>query len=157
MKQFQYTDWSEDHCPTNSSIVIDLIGLMHKTQHQGGWGPVIIHDRSVGLLCYALMIRALHTHTYAHSSSVGRSGTFCTLSIVLEQVKLEGVLDIYFCIHSLRNQHAGIVANFVSSFFDLLVLLHAIWCVCYQWGGGVGRILSSLILIPVCIISLYSL
>ena len=47
------------------------------------------------------------------STSVGRAGTFCVLSSVLEQLKVEGIVDIFFTIHSLRQQQPGIVSTMV--------------------------------------------
>ena len=47
------------------------------------------------------------------STSVGRAGTFCVLSSVLEQLKVEGIVDVFFTIHSLRQQQPGIVSTMV--------------------------------------------
>ena len=55
-----------------------------------------------------------HTHTHTHSTSVGRSGTFCVMSSVLEQLKVEGIVDLFFTIHSLRQQQPGLVQTPVS-------------------------------------------
>ncbi len=52
----------------------------------------------------------LHTH----SSSIGRSATFCILGSVLEQLKVEGIVDLFATIHSLRHQQPGLVNSFVS-------------------------------------------
>ena len=49
------------------------------------------------------------------SSSIGRSGTFCIINIVIERLKVEGMIDIFFTIHALRRKHPGIVANYVST------------------------------------------
>ena len=54
----------------------------------------------------------IHTHT--HSISIGPAGTFCVLSSVLEQLKVEGIVDLFFTIHSLRQQQPGLVQTFVS-------------------------------------------
>jgi len=38
LHQYQYIDWSEDHCPINAAAVVDLIGVLQKTQLQLGGG-----------------------------------------------------------------------------------------------------------------------
>lgn len=48
------------------------------------------------------------------STGIGRGGTFVVLSSVLEQLKVEGIIDPFFTIHSLRQQQPGLVTNFVS-------------------------------------------
>ena len=48
------------------------------------------------------------------SSSVGRAGSFCATNILLERLKVEGMVDVFFTIHSLRRKHPGIVATYVS-------------------------------------------
>ena len=45
IKQYQYTDWLEDQNPANASAIIDLIGVLQKSQHNNGGGPIIVHDR----------------------------------------------------------------------------------------------------------------
>lgn len=57
------------------------------------------------------------------SSPIGRAGTFCILSSVLEQLKVEGVVDLFFFIHALRQQQPGLVATFVSHLQFYLYLL----------------------------------
>ena len=45
IKHYQYGDWSEDQAPVNAAGIIDLIGVLQKTQHMGGGGPIVVHDR----------------------------------------------------------------------------------------------------------------
>ena len=45
VKQYQYTDWSEDSIPTSGSGLIDLIGQVQKWQMSSGDRPMIIHCR----------------------------------------------------------------------------------------------------------------
>ena len=45
IKQYQYTDWLENLNPSNASAIIDLIGVLQKSQHNNGGGPIIVHDR----------------------------------------------------------------------------------------------------------------
>ena len=61
-------------------------------------------------ICFTLMPALSCTY----STSVGRAGTFCVLSSVLEQLKVEGIVDLFFTIHSLRQQQPGLVQTFVS-------------------------------------------
>ncbi|XP_019856078.1 PREDICTED: receptor-type tyrosine-protein phosphatase delta-like isoform X2 [Amphimedon queenslandica] len=90
IKQFHYTDWSENKTPPTTGALMDMIVLVQKAHHLFGGGPVVVHD----------------------SSSVGRSGTFCIINIVIERLKVEGMIDIFFTIHALRRKHPGIVANY---------------------------------------------
>ncbi|XP_064387090.1 receptor-type tyrosine-protein phosphatase S-like isoform X2 [Halichondria panicea] len=90
IKHYQYSDWLEDTMPTNAATVIDLIGVLQKSQHMLGGGPIVVHD----------------------SSSIGRSATFCILGSVLEQLKVEGIVDLFATIHSLRHQQPGLVNSF---------------------------------------------
>ena len=45
IKHFQYSEWLEGESPANAAAVIDLIGVVQKTQHMSGRGPIIVHDR----------------------------------------------------------------------------------------------------------------
>ena len=45
IKHFQYSDWLESQSPPNAAAVIDLIGVVQKTQHTCGGGPIIVHDK----------------------------------------------------------------------------------------------------------------
>ena len=66
------------------------------------------------VLHYVLLTIPFSFTVLTHSSSVGRSGTFCVMSSVLEQLKVEGIVDLFFTIHSLRQQQPGLVQTFVS-------------------------------------------
>ena len=65
-----------------------------------------------GMSLYCVYILISYAHT--HSTSVGHAGTFCVLSSVLEQLKVEGIVDLFFTIHSLRQQQPGLIQTFVS-------------------------------------------
>lgn len=45
LKHYQYLDWPEWQSPSNATVIIDLIGILQKTQHMAGGGPIIVHDR----------------------------------------------------------------------------------------------------------------
>ena len=122
LKHYQYTEWTEDTAPANSAAVIDLIGVLQKAQHQNGGGPIVLHDRSDSSLLLSLTPSLSELKLYIHifslfspgSTPIGRAGTFCVLSSVLEQLKVEGVVNIFFFVHALRQQQPGLVATFVS-------------------------------------------
>ena len=46
---------------------------------------------------------------------MGRTGTFITIDIALEQVKAEGVVDIYNIVTKLRHQRPHMVQALVSN------------------------------------------
>lgn len=48
-------------------------------------------------------------HPSCHSAGVGRTGVFITLSIVLERMRYEGVVDIFQTVKVLRTQRPAMV------------------------------------------------
>uniref|UniRef100_A0A8C0NFN7 Receptor-type tyrosine-protein phosphatase delta n=1 Tax=Canis lupus familiaris TaxID=9615 RepID=A0A8C0NFN7_CANLF len=102
VRQFQFTDWPEQGVPKSGEGFIDFIGQVHKTKEQFGQdGPISVH-------C---------------SAGVGRTGVFITLSIVLERMRYEGVVDIFQTVKMLRTQRPAMVQtevrkismNFITS------------------------------------------
>ncbi|KAK6324487.1 hypothetical protein J4Q44_G00038290 [Coregonus suidteri] len=88
VRQFQFTDWPEQGVPKSGEGFIDFIGQVHKTKEQFGQdGPITVH-------C---------------SAGVGRTGVFVTLSIVLERMRYEGVVDIFQTVKMLRTQRPATV------------------------------------------------
>uniref|UniRef100_A0A1I8NX65 protein-tyrosine-phosphatase n=1 Tax=Stomoxys calcitrans TaxID=35570 RepID=A0A1I8NX65_STOCA len=88
VRQFQFIDWPEQGVPKSGEGFIDFIGQVHKTKEQFGQdGPITVH-------C---------------SAGVGRSGVFITLSIVLERMQYEGVLDVFQTVRILRAQRPAMV------------------------------------------------
>lgn len=74
--------------PKSGEGFIDFIGQVHKTKEQFGQdGPISVH-------C---------------SAGVGRTGVFITLSIVLERMQYEGVLDVFQTVRILRSQRPAMV------------------------------------------------
>lgn len=66
-------------------------------------------------------------HVYAcvpNSAGVGRTGVFITLSIVLERMRYEGVVDIFQTVKMLRTQRPATVQTEVSesSLTDIIVI-----------------------------------
>ena len=76
-----------------------------------------IHKYVCGLYIINIMVHGvLHSPSPSpSSSSIGRAGTFSVLSSVLEQLKVEGIVDPFFVVHSLRQQQPGIVSTFVRA------------------------------------------
>ncbi|XP_060934460.1 protein tyrosine phosphatase receptor type Fa isoform X5 [Limanda limanda] len=88
IRQFQFTDWPEQGVPKTGEGFIDFIGQVHKTKEQFGQdGPITVHC-SVG---------------------VGRTGVFITLSIILERMRYEGVVDLFQTVKMLRTQRPAMV------------------------------------------------
>ncbi|KAL5278678.1 PTPRD family protein [Megaselia abdita] len=88
VRQFQFIDWPEQGVPKSGEGFIDFIGQVHKTKEQFGQdGPITVH-------C---------------SAGVGRTGVFISLSIVLERMQYEGVLDVFQTVRILRSQRPAMV------------------------------------------------
>ncbi|KAL5017103.1 hypothetical protein ScPMuIL_006692 [Solemya velum] len=88
IRQFQFTEWPEQGVPKSGEGFIDFIGQVHKTKEQFGQeGPISVH-------C---------------SAGVGRTGVFITLSIVLERMRYEGVVDMFQTVKMLRTQRPAMV------------------------------------------------
>ncbi|XP_033112587.1 tyrosine-protein phosphatase Lar-like isoform X3 [Anneissia japonica] len=88
IRQFQFVDWPEQGVPKSGEGFIDFIGQVHKTKEQFGQdGPISIH-------C---------------SAGVGRTGVFVTLSIILERMRYEGVVDMFQTVKMLRTQRPAMV------------------------------------------------
>ncbi|KAL4608298.1 receptor-type tyrosine-protein phosphatase F isoform X3 [Arapaima gigas] len=93
IRQFQFTDWPEQGVPKTGEGFIDFIGQVHKTKEQFGQdGPITVH-------C---------------SAGVGRTGVFITLSIVLERMRYEGVVDLFQTVKTLRTQRPAMVQTEVT-------------------------------------------
>uniref|UniRef100_A0A2I3HWH5 Receptor-type tyrosine-protein phosphatase F n=1 Tax=Nomascus leucogenys TaxID=61853 RepID=A0A2I3HWH5_NOMLE len=91
IRQFQFTDWPEQGVPKTGEGFIDFIGQVHKTKEQFGQdGPITVHCSSAG---------------------VGRTGVFITLSIVLERMRYEGVVDMFQTVKTLRTQRPAMVTS----------------------------------------------
>lgn len=88
-----YTEWPEQGVPKVGEGFIDFIGQVHKTKEGFGQdGPIVVH-------C---------------SAGVGRTGVFLTLSIVLERIRYEGVVDVFQTVKLLRTQRPALVQTEVN-------------------------------------------
>lgn len=93
VRQFQFTDWPEEGVPKSGEGFIEFLGQVHKTKEQFGQeGPITVH-------C---------------SAGVGRTGVFITLSIDLERMQYEGVVDVFQTVRILRTQRPAMVQTEVS-------------------------------------------
>ena len=70
-----------------------------------------LHECILVLCSYiALLVMCI-----CYSASVGRSATFCALKIVVEQVKTEGIIDVFYTVHTMRTRQPLSVRQIVSS------------------------------------------
>ena len=88
--------WPEESVPDTGIGIIDLVG---QVQRNSGTHPIVVH-------C---------------SGGTGRTGTFIAISILLEQLKTEGMVDVFQTVRKLRLQRQGSVQTVVS-----LYCMHAI-------------------------------
>ncbi|XP_067952178.1 receptor-type tyrosine-protein phosphatase delta-like isoform X2 [Watersipora subatra] len=90
VRLFHFNEWPEQGVPKSGMSFIQFIGQVHKTKEQFGQeGPITVH-------CGA---------------GVGRTGVFITLSIILERMRYEGVVDMFQTVKMLRTQRQGMVQS----------------------------------------------
>ncbi|VDO00633.1 unnamed protein product [Rodentolepis nana] len=90
IRQFQYTEWPEVGVPSNSEAFTNFISQIHKTKGQFGQdGPITVH-------C---------------NCGSGRTAVFILLSIVLDRLRCEGVVDILQTVRLLRTQRPGMIKS----------------------------------------------
>jgi len=90
IRQFHYIDWPEQGIPKTADSFIDFITQVHKTKEQFGQiGPITVH-------C---------------SAGVGRTAVFICLSIVLERLQNEEVIDLFETVRTLRAQRPGMIQS----------------------------------------------
>ncbi|KAF7247999.1 hypothetical protein EG68_09491 [Paragonimus skrjabini miyazakii] len=89
LRQFQLHGWPQDSVvPKSAEAMIDLIGQVHKTQTQFGQdGPITVH-------C---------------STGSGRSAVFMSLSLILERMRCEGMVDVFLTTRMLRTQRVDMI------------------------------------------------
>jgi len=90
LRQFHFTQWPEQGVPNSGEGFIEFIGQVQKVRDEYGQdGPITVH-------C---------------SMGIGRTGVFIALSIVLERMKGEGLIDMYQTVNMLRTQRPGMVQH----------------------------------------------
>ena len=97
VKHFQYTSWPEEGVPDTGTSIIDLLEQVQKWQRSSGTHPIVVH-------C---------------SGGAGRTGAFIAISILLERLKTEGVVDVFQTVRKLRLQRPGLVQTVVSSLYGM--------------------------------------
>jgi protein tyrosine phosphatase len=87
LSHFQYTEWPDKGSPKTTSQLLDMMGQVQKWQQATTNTTITVH-------C---------------NNGVGRTGVFCCLSCIIEQLKVEGVVDVFLKLRSMRIQRPGIV------------------------------------------------
>lgn len=105
--------------PKTGEGFIDFIGQVHKTKEQFGQdGPITVHCRwgwplegseGQGGRPADLVDCTPNPVLSLSSAGVGRTGVFITLSIVLERMRYEGVVDMFQTVKTLRTQRPAMV------------------------------------------------
>ena len=89
--QFHYTAWPDHGVPDNVMSVISFIRHVRKLYPVSLDQPLLVH-------C---------------SAGVGRTGTFITLDMMMQQMKAEGTLSVHQCVRNLRTQRMKMVQTLV--------------------------------------------
>ena len=92
--QFHYTAWPDHGVPDNVMSIISFIRHVRKLFPPSQDPPLLVH-------C---------------SAGVGRTGTFITLDMMMQQMKAEGTLSVCQCVSHLRKQRMKMVQTLVSIF-----------------------------------------
>ncbi|XP_062509482.1 receptor-type tyrosine-protein phosphatase epsilon-like [Corticium candelabrum] len=99
--QFHYTAWPENSNPKTVEQLFDMQDQLQKWQQGTGNKTIIVH-------C---------------NNGVGRSGTFCGILSLVELLKVEGVVDVFLKVRSMRIQHPRIVQTLTQYQFMYDALL----------------------------------
>ena len=89
--QLHYTAWPDHGVPNNVMSVIRFIRHVRKLFPSSQDTPLLVH-------C---------------SAGVGRTGTFITLDMMLQQMKAEATLSVCQCVRNLRTQRMKMVQTLV--------------------------------------------
>ncbi|VDK43318.1 unnamed protein product [Anisakis simplex] len=90
IRHFQYTEWPEQGPPKSAELFIDFIHQVHRTKTQFGVeGPITVH-------C---------------STGASRTGVFIALSIIIDRMKLEHVVDVFTTVKLLRTERQNMVQD----------------------------------------------
>ena len=102
--QFHYTAWPDHGVPDNVMSVIRFIRHVRQLFPPSQDQPLLVH-------C---------------SAGVGRTGTFITLDMMMQQMKVEGTVSICQCVRNLRSQRMKMVQSQVGRF-----ITHCQCCIIY--------------------------
>ena len=95
-----------------------MIGMYSVIVYLLGNYVITVYLLYVLLNCVSIL---LCNSLFTYSASVGRSATFCALKIVVEQVKTEGIIDVFYTVHTMRTRQPLAVRQIVSSCIQLTV------------------------------------
>ncbi|KAK3754634.1 hypothetical protein QZH41_014921 [Actinostola sp. cb2023] len=96
----QMLSWADKCVPDNPQSVLDLLNEVEQSQRQTKNAPVVVQ-------C---------------SNGVGRSGTFCAISSVVERVKQEQIIDVFQTVKRIRSNRPGAVETLVRIVFEFRVV-----------------------------------
>ncbi|XP_023931632.1 receptor-type tyrosine-protein phosphatase T isoform X4 [Lingula anatina] len=103
VKQFHFTTWPDHGVPIFATSLLAFHRKV-KAYHTPQLGPMVLH-------C---------------SAGVGRSGTFIALDYLLDQAKVEGVVDIFNTVHLMRKQRVKMIQTLEQYIFLHDALLEAL-------------------------------
>ena len=90
-------------------------------------------------LCIQYTIQSIHHDILQFfSAGVGRTGVFISLSIVLERMQYEGVVDVFQTVRTLRTQRPAMVQTEVMHLWCSWAL---ILCLVGQWLFSISKLL----------------
>ncbi|KAK6325983.1 hypothetical protein J4Q44_G00016270 [Coregonus suidteri] len=106
--QFQFLRWSAYRdVPDSKKAFLSLLAHVHKWQRECGDGRTIVHCLNGG----------------------GRSGTFCASAILLEMIQYQNMVDIFYCVKTLRNSKPNMVESLDQYRFCYDLILEYLDCI----------------------------
>ena len=111
VSQYHFTAWPDHGVPDYATAMLAFHRRV-RSNHHSSIGPMMVHCRLVMALPSTLDV------WWCCSAGVGRTGTFITIDIALEQVKAEGVVDIYNIVNKMRRQRPHMVQALVSDRYN---------------------------------------
>ena len=101
--QFHYTAWPDHGVPDNVMSVIRFIRHVRKLFPVSQDQPLLVH-------C---------------SAGVGRTGTFITLDMMMQQMRAEDTLSVCQCVRNLRTQRMKMVQTLVNYTYIFIYVMKA--------------------------------
>ena len=93
--QFHYTAWPDHGVPENAMSLISFIRCVRKQFPVSFDQPLLVH-------C---------------SAGIGRTGTFITLDMMMQQMNAEATLSVHQCVRNLRTQRMKMVQTLVCLYY----------------------------------------
>ena len=91
--QFHYTAWPDHGVPENTMSLISFVRYVRKMFPTSLEHPLLVH-------C---------------SAGIGRTGTFITLDMMMQQMNAEDTLSVHQCVRHLRTQRMNMVQTLVCT------------------------------------------